>query len=110
MERNQEHFGQVEGTPFTTGDVHDILGWDSLTEEGAAILAGTFDVDNLATDDASKAILRTLGEQNTIPEIPTTITAEGLIEAIKKWKARTSTSPSGRHLGHLKAMHLLSFF
>jgi hypothetical protein len=63
IERNQEHFGQAEGTPFTTGEVHDILGWDSLTEEGVAILAGTFDVESLATDNDLKAILRKLGEQ-----------------------------------------------
>jgi hypothetical protein len=47
-------------------------------------------------------LLRKLGEHNTISEISTTITAE--IEAIKKWTEQTSTSPSGRHLGHLKAM------
>jgi hypothetical protein len=81
-----------------------MLGWDSLTEEGAVILAGTFDVESLATDDVTKAILCKLSEHNTIPELPTTITAEELIEAIKRWKERTSTSPSGRHLGHLKAM------
>jgi hypothetical protein len=105
IEPNQEHSGQAEGTPLTTGEVHDILGWDSLTEEAAAILApGTFDVESLANDDANQAILRKLGEQKTIPELPTTITAEELIEAIKKWKERTSASPSGRHLGHLKAM------
>jgi hypothetical protein len=39
-----------------------------------------------------------------MPEIPTLITTAELIEGIKKWKERTSTSPSGRHLGHLKAM------
>ena len=37
-------------------------------------------------------------------EISTELTVEQLISGIKIWKETTSTSPSGRHLGHYKAI------
>jgi hypothetical protein len=38
------------------------------------------------------------------PLIDTTITPETFITGIKRWRESTSTSPSGRHLGHYKAL------
>jgi hypothetical protein len=95
----------VAGTFDVESLTTDMLGWDSVIEEGAAILAGNFDAKSLASDDATKAILRKLANRKkTIPEILTLITAEEWIEGIKKRKERTSTSPSGRHMGHLKVI------
>ena len=37
-------------------------------------------------------------------EINTIITPDQFISAIKIWKEQTSTSPSGRHLGHYKTI------
>jgi hypothetical protein len=40
----------------------------------------------------------------TIPPIPTLFTPQDIHKGFSKWKERTSTSPSGRHLGHYKAI------
>ncbi|KAI2497153.1 hypothetical protein MHU86_17356 [Fragilaria crotonensis] len=37
-------------------------------------------------------------------EIPTDISEDDVLRGFKAWKERTSTSPSGRHLGHYKAI------
>ena len=39
-----------------------------------------------------------------LEEIDTVITPDQFISAIKIWKEQTSTSPSGRHLGHYKTI------
>jgi hypothetical protein len=41
--------------------------------------------------------------QDDEDRIPYTITKEDVKQGFKKWKERTSTSPSGRHLGHYKS-------
>ena len=40
----------------------------------------------------------------TRTEINTELTVQQFISGIKIWKETTSTSPSGRHLGHYKAI------
>ena len=35
---------------------------------------------------------------------PETITMQDINEGYKKWKEKTSTSPSNRHLGHYKSL------
>merc|ERR1712177_78867 len=41
---------------------------------------------------------------NTPPEINITLDQEDYIQMFSKWKEKTTTSPSGRHLGHYKAI------
>jgi hypothetical protein len=38
------------------------------------------------------------------PTIPTDITEDDVTYGFKKWKETTSSSPSGRHLGHYKTI------
>jgi hypothetical protein len=38
------------------------------------------------------------------PSIKSTLSEEDIIRGITRWKESTSTSPSGRHLGHYKAI------
>ena len=42
--------------------------------------------------------------ENTPSEINITLDSEDYIKMFSKWKEKTTTSPSGRHLGHYKAI------
>ena len=44
--RNKAHISQPEGTPFTIAPLKDILGSDSFTPFGNALITGTADLDN----------------------------------------------------------------
>ena len=44
-------------------------------------------------------------QQTTATKITPTITAKQFEEKIKNWKEDTTTSPSGRHLGHIQALY-----
>jgi hypothetical protein len=48
--------------------------------------------------------LATPAELRDAPPIRTEVTVEEYSKAIKRWDERTSTSPSGRHLGFYKAL------
>ena len=102
IERNHKHFGQAQGTPFTVEPLSTILDWSGNTETGEQLLEGTFDISTVDTDEATKIILKNLCADE--PEIQHNISVEELTSGFKYWKERTSTSPSGRHLGHYRAL------
>jgi hypothetical protein len=45
-----------------------------------------------------------------VEEIPSEISFEEFKQALMKWNKMTTTSPSGRHLGHYKLLLRLSVF
>jgi Reverse transcriptase (RNA-dependent DNA polymerase) len=64
-------------------------------------------MENVTLDelsDTTQLILRMLGEDRKVPSIPVDISFEEFCAAFNKWKERTTTSPSGRHLGHYKLL------
>ena len=105
IERNRKHFGQAQGTPLTCEPITELMGWDATGEAADAILDGTFDIDSIDTTEAMKAILRGVRrDKYNAPPIAEQITTQDFIKGFKKWDERTSTSPSGRHLSHYKAL------
>jgi hypothetical protein len=54
--------------------------------------------------------LKKLGDNNKLPKIDTEITFEEFIEGFSKWKEKTTTSPSGRHVGHYKLLNNLPIY
>lgn len=55
-----------------------------------------------ATDDETSQLLLSLMQQRK--EIKSTIPVEDMMNHYKKWRETTTTSPSGRHLGHFHAL------
>jgi hypothetical protein len=49
-------------------------------------------------------ILERLASGKIVPTIETSITFEDMVRGYEKWNERTTTSPSGRHLGHYKIL------
>ena len=101
---NQRHFGQAEtdGTPFTTESMKEKFDWAGTTEEADMTMDGTYvDADMSSAQQLfTKNLVRV-----TDPDVTTqTLTYEEFRSKIKVWRESTSTSPSGRHLGHYKVL------
>ena len=102
LKRNQIHFGQSEHefTPFMTE-----IYWDTSIDEAEEILNGTY--NNNRDAELSKIIKLVLPNcvqiaplEKTSPEI----TVQQLRGKMKVWRNLTTTSSSGRHLGHYKCL------
>jgi len=105
LKQHRKHFSQAHGSVFTTEPLRSLINDECTSEYAQKILAGTAPIDNLPVDEYTKALLHQLksktapNEQMTLPLDP-----EALIQGLKRWPERTTTSPSGRHLGIYKAL------
>jgi hypothetical protein len=104
--RNQRHFNAAAGTPFTVYPLSDV---------GVTEIA--FKTSHLPDGSAVKMPADTFLETATLLEllqqplpgaafsnISSRVSLQDFVSAITVWKERTSTSPSGRHLGHYKLL------
>ena len=110
ISRNEKHFQQAQQTQFGNGALSQLLGFEGLTAAADDIVDGSFvekheeiikdhidEVQELAVAMAMPKAIRECGKMKT------EISKMELKEGMKKWKESTTTSPSGRHLGHYKA-------
>lgn len=74
--------------------------WNAQTREAQMVLEGTYD----STDETEiqKIFLEHLKRVTPTDKFNERVTIRDFKKAMQKWKERTSTSPSGRHLGHYK--------
>ena len=100
---NCSHFGQAQGTPFTTPQLTRHIDWTASTESAELILHGEFDSSELSD---LQALLLKHCQAPVLDYIPLPITTEEFISKFSTWNEGTSTSPSGIHLGHYKALVL----
>ena len=104
IKRNREHFSQADGTPFTVEPLRSLIGETATNNFCDQILNGTINLDGLDIEEATKALLRNLVKNDDYEQIDQHISDDDLISGYKKWNENTSTSPSGCHLGHEKAL------
>ena len=104
---NREGFRAAAASPCGHGIIHDELTFTSLSIEAAEVLTGHIPHTWTISDDRLSAFLPSF----TIPEsikgqtpISTTVSEADVAQGFKKWREATTTSPSGRHLGHYKAL------
>jgi hypothetical protein len=107
LKRNHAHFSQATGTPFTKAPLSEWLGLCGETEIGCDILNGTSQPD-LGRDcpfPETQMILDALQPFDPPAKpVPITVTETDYRKFFRKWTESTSTSPSGKHLGHYKAL------
>jgi hypothetical protein len=96
--RNLIHFGQAQGTPFTTPPLQDIT-WQANSMEAKEILHGAIPLKFLGDNTYVNKVPRYMAERSNLPEIDTHITKEEVSKGFRRWRESTSTSPSGCHLG-----------
>jgi hypothetical protein len=106
MARNKKHFGQAKGTPFTVIPLKDLLGWCGDTAFADMLLEGKVEMELIeGLDKGAKKIMEKVAENLKMRDtVVPTITKEDVVRNFKRWKETTSTSPSGRHLGHYKTL------
>ena len=114
LERNKKHFHQAAATPFGgevgEGILADLVGYSGLTEAAKAIVDGTFmeqygdSVDMLPETTHLIMELAMPDEIQQLGKINSVVSTEDFYHGFQHWKESTSTSPSGRHLGHYKAI------
>jgi hypothetical protein len=102
IKRNIGHFGQAHGTPFTVAPLSNWVGWHGTSDSAAAILQGDLPPHVLAqSTEAARDILKSFQHEIAPPDsIDIRISPEDIRSALKSWKEKTSTSPSGQHLGY----------
>ena len=103
LHRNQQHFGQAQGTPFTIPPLSEHIDFSASTHYADLILSGEYPTENL---DAATALLVKHLQQTSLNHNAVTdqVTDSDFVGKMKTWKESTSTSPSGYHLGHWKAL------
>jgi hypothetical protein len=106
MKRNQLHFGQAQGTPFTVEPLSVMFDWSANTATAEQVLQGNYSPTEL-TDLQQLLLQHCKREFDPAPadahSIPAITTAEWK-KRIRRWKESTTTSPSGMHLGHARAL------
>lgn len=101
--RNRIHFGQAQGTPFTINPLRELIDWTATTDESEAILNGHYIPPNTMAP-LCREVLQECKASIPLDSIAPTITPASFKGKLKVWRERTTTSPSGRHLGRYKAL------
>jgi hypothetical protein len=81
--------------------------FSSLTPAAEQFLKGHIPKDWYKNDRLFKEFLMSFMIPQHIrdrPPIKSTLTSDDIVQGISKWQEKTTTSPSGRHLGHYKAL------
>jgi len=101
----QQHFKEAHGTPYTIPPLSELLKPDSLTPFGRKVLNGTADLQQLEISHHTKLLLQHqwAWSQSHLPRFHN-LAFDDMIAGFWKWKERTFTSPSGRHLGIYKSL------
>jgi hypothetical protein len=100
---NRNWFRQAHETPFGHGELYDMVGYDGLPEEADNIVSG-FCIEHmgLSMSRELQVFLEECKRPASVVDIKSSITVDEFKSNVKKWKESTSTSPSGRHLGHYR--------
>lgn len=105
LARNIAHFGQAQGTLFTTEYLQQKFGYNGVTTAVEDLMKTPFDESEFPTlTTGATTLLNTISHNNRLPQVSTKISQEEFSKAFRKWSEGTSTSPSGRHLGHYRCL------
>jgi hypothetical protein len=102
--RNRKHFGQAHGTPFTSIEYKEKLGYKGDGNLSELIINGDNTATAEVTDEVQKLFIQHLKKKNSLNSIGTKITLDQFKNKINNWPEATTTSPSGIHLGHYHAL------
>ena len=104
QKRNRDHFGQAHGSPFTVPPLSHDLGFSGDGPASSSMLDGTY--DSSALEENVALLVQHLKQTAEMAALQThpTISTEEYTNKLKNWAESTSTSPSGLHLGHYKAL------
>ena len=102
LERNRRHFSQAGETPLASEEIIELFGPGGDTKFAQNILDGSANLSEVTDNETTQLLLQLMKKEKT-EEINFTI--EDMMDRYKKWKEKTTTSPSGRHFGHYHALY-----
>ena len=102
LERNKKHFSQAQGTPFTLSPFNVQVDFGATTESCELMLSG--DYTNEDVDDLTSLVIQHFQNVTEIDILPKSLTEKEMLDKYRVWTESTTTSPSGRHLGHYRAL------
>jgi hypothetical protein len=99
------NIGQEQGTLFTTKYLQHRFGYNGVSTGVDDLLTHGFEESEYPNlTRGATTLLNTISHNKRLPPVSTTISMEDFCKAFKKWSEGTSTSPSGRHLGHYRCL------
>jgi hypothetical protein len=85
LARNISHFGQAEGTLFTTQQFQQMFGYSGTTKKANQLRNKPFNKNDFSPMDAgATTILNLLSNNNGLPEISTSVSQEEFAKGVKK--------------------------
>ena len=119
IDYNIKHYSKAEASPVGIGTpLHEKLGPYGISPFCDRVLQGNMNFHDLEDIPMSETVellksmvkpqIHSTNQQtlphNTPAEINISLDNEDYTKMFKKWKEKTTTSPSGRHLGHYKSI------
>ncbi|KAI2511189.1 hypothetical protein MHU86_3154 [Fragilaria crotonensis] len=104
---NKEAFRAAADSPCGHGLIHDALTFTSLSPEAETLLYGEVPTEWYGDNILLREFLASFRIPETvlsIDSISASLSEDDIKKGFKSWKESTTTSPSGRHLGHYKAL------
>jgi len=107
LDRNRQHFQQAHETPFFDPRIINMVNDSADNEVSEAILNGDPVEVQLEEFPEVADFIRKMARpddiQADLTRISEDISTDDVYYGFRKWRETTSTSPSGRHLGHYKS-------
>lgn len=92
-------------TLFTRQDFKDNFHYDGTSSNATDLINGNFDIDTIPNlTEGARSLLLKLSSKPSTTFLDDQISYDEFKTAFQKWSEGTSTSPSGRHLGHYKVL------
>lgn len=104
---NREAFRAAAASPCGHGIIYNSITFTSLSPSAKELLAGFVPSEWHGDDQVLKEFLASFVIPETVLQsdlINTTISEDEVKRGFQGWRETTTTSPSGRHLGHYKAL------
>jgi hypothetical protein len=104
LTRNIDHFGQAKNTPFAQAPLSNVFGYQGVNQAAQQLIENNVIPEDIDGENTYiNKFLQKLGSGKVI-EVADTITFDEFKLGLQKWKEKTTTSPSGRQLGHYKLL------
>ena len=104
---NRESFRAASASPCGAGKFLDDMTFSGLSPAGTDLLNGSVSNDWCDQQELLREFLTSFSTPQSVREshpISTSIEAADVKRGFGRWREQTSTSPSGRHLGHYRAV------
>jgi hypothetical protein len=107
LQYNRASFRAASASPCGLGPILDELTFSTLSPAGTALLNGEVPEHWQGDNDLLHEFFKSFSSPQAVrdnPPITTTISEDDVKRGFGRWREATSTSPSGRHLGHYRAI------